>query len=413
MSHRSRVVSFSAFPLIPVLAVCALTARGANAQSTSEAPQESVRPGWTFVPSMTFATAYDDNVLLVGVAPGTPFAEEKPSDVVTSLLPGGALDYFGPRLQFSSGYQGAFSMYRDLGELDSVDQHARARLQYRATRRLTIFAGQSFSTARTTDTVELVGIPFRRIGNWTTLTQGALEYRLTARTTTKGGYDLRVVNFDDNADQFLSFPGGHEHHFTGTIDHRFTQRFTFGGAYDLRRVVVVGDEAIVLVHHSAATAEFRPNEPLTIFGSIGFTHLGGDVPTLDKNGTAYSVGLRGRFEHFDLTSAYHRSVLPSFGFGGTFQNEEFGATIRAPFAKRRGYVQGSFAWRMNDPLIPGPPGTESTWYTSLLGYAVRPWIRLEGYYSRAHQNTQRAGGIVDRNRVGFQIVTSKRMALPR
>lgn len=392
---------------------CALTAQSADAQSTTEQPQETVRPGWTFMPSMTFSSGYDDNVLLVGIAPGTAFEEEKPSDFVTALVPGGSLDYFGPRLQLSSGYQGAFAMYRDFGELNSVDQHARARVQYRATRRLTIFLGQTFSTARTTDTVELVGVPFRRIGNWTTVTQAALEHRLTALTTARGGYNLRVVNFDDNADEFLSFPGGHEHHFAGSLDHRFTSRLTLGGAYNLRRSVVTGDTATVFVHHSAATAEFRINEPLTLSGNFGIDHLSGDVPTRNRNGTAYGVALRGHFPRIDLTSTYQRSVLPSFGFGGTFQNEEFLTTARAPFARNRGYVQGSFAWRVNDPLVPGPPGLESTWYSSLVGYAVRPWIRLEGYYSYSHQNTQRAGGIVDRNRVGFQIATSKRMALPR
>ncbi len=376
-------------------------------------PKETPRPGWTFIPTMTFSGGYDDNVLLVGVAPGTPFVETKPADYVTGLLPGGALDYLGPRLQFSTGYLGSFVLYRDLGELNSVDQSARARVQYRATRRTTLFAGQSYSTSRTTDTLELVGIPFRRIGNWTSVTQGSIEQKLTRRTTAKAGYDLRVVNFDNSFDQFLTFPGGHEHHMSGSIDHLLTQRLTLGGQYELRRVVITNNPDIVLVHHTAATAEYRINEPLTLSGSIGFSHLGGQVPTTDKTGAAYRVALNGRFEHLEVIGAYARSVLPSFGFGGTFQNEEFSSTVRAPFARRRGYVQGGFAWRNNNPLLVGPPPTESTWYSSLLGYAVRPWIRLEGYYTHARQNTQRAGGIVDRNRVGFQIVTSKRMALPR
>jgi hypothetical protein len=45
-------------------------------------------------------------------------------------------------------------------------------------------------------------------------------------------------------------------------------------------------------------------------------------------------------------------------------------------------------------------------YTSF-GFAPQPWVRLEGFYVRVQQTSTRVGGQIYRNRIGFQIVTSK------
>ena len=41
-----------------------------------------------------------------------------------------------------------------------------------------------------------------------------------------------------------------------------------------------------------------------------------------------------------------------------------------------------------------------------LGYALTQWLRLEGFYAGSHQTIDRPGGLVDRNRIGFQLITS-------
>ena len=48
---------------------------------------------------------------------------------------------------------------------------------------------------------------------------------------------------------------------------------------------------------------------------------------------------------------------------------------------------------------------------STLGWEPQPWVRLEAFYSLVQQSSLRAGGQLDRNRVGFQIVTSKPMRI--
>jgi hypothetical protein len=390
-------------------------------ESAAAQLREPLRAGWTFTPSITFSGAWDDNVVLVSTEEG------RPSDYVTAVIPGGAIDFLSPRLHVSGGYHGSFVFYRELTELNSVDQFARANLQYRANSRTTLSASQTVSSAQTTDGIELVGVPFRRIGNITSVTRGGIDLRVTPRTTVKGGYAFRVVDFDDDAGQFLTFPGGHEHHLSSAVAHQVTTRLSIGGAYDLRRVVVadspltgvdgpspaVEPQEVVLVHQSAATTEYRVAERVTLNGSFGLSHLGEGLTHAARTGLAWRAGISSRHEYFQLAGHYARSVVPSFGFGGTFQNEELVGNIRAPFAGNRGYWQTGLAWRDNDPLIPGPPSTRTIWFSSTAGYVVVPWLRLEGYYSRAHQDTQLAGGQVSRNRVGFQVVTLRPVRVAR
>ena len=105
-----------------------------------------------------------------------------------------------------------------------------------------------------------------------------------------------------------------------------------------------------------------------------------------------------------------RSFIPSFGFGGTIQNQEAGVGYRtALFGSRRWYTDHSAVFRDDSPLtamVEQLP-LRSLRTNSVLGFAPQPWVRLEAFYSRVQQSSLRAGGLVYRNRVGFQIVTSK------
>jgi hypothetical protein len=353
---------------------------------------------------MAFGGTWDDNVLLAG----TDTAEVLPNDYVTGMTPAGALDYLGPRLVFTSAYQGSFAFYRELSDLNSRDQAARAHMSYRATPYVTVRAGQTFATARETDLVEFVGLPFRRLGSRNALTTGGVEVRLSPRTTMTGGYDFRIVDFDEDTDPGVPFPGGHEHHMSGAVTQRLSERATVGGTYALRRVIVTDDPEAVVIHHAAGTADYQLTEHIGISGSLGLSRLGAVGLLPARTGLAWRGMITARREYFTVNGYYQRTMVPSFGFGGTFENEELVGSISGEFARRRAFWQAGAAWRDNDPLSEDSgPSRRSTWLNSRLGYRFTPWLSLEGYYSLARQNTQREGGIVNRNRVGFQIVTSK------
>jgi hypothetical protein len=385
-------------------------ANAAAQQSTIAPPAEAQTQaaGWVFRPSIGAGGAWDDNVLLLG--PGAA----PPSDYLTSVTPAGLLDYRGRRLSFNSGYYGSFVFYRDLSELNFVDQNGTATLKYRVTPFVTVFGGQSYASSPATDGLEFAGIPFRRIGNRRSATQGGIEIRFSPRTTFNAGYDLRFVDFDD--DVVLTFPGGHEHAASGTLRYQLSPRVTIGGTGGMRRALVVDDPAPIMIYNGAGITEYRITENIQIGGNLGVSHVGtvGEQPA--QTGLAFRGEISASRQLFTATAYYERSMIPTFGFGGTLQNEEFAGVVQGAFSRNRAFWQGTAAWRENDPLVivADPilePSRRQLWLQGKLGYRLSDWLSVEGYYIQAREDAQRPGGKVTRSRVGFQVVTTKALRL--
>ena len=74
---------------------------------------------------------------------------------------------------------------------------------------------------------------------------------------------------------------------------------------------------------------------------------------------------------------------------------------------RRWSSNASLAWRSNDSLTLGDPSLRSWWSEESIGYDVQPWVRIEGFYAWMEQTIDRPGGLMHRNRFGFQIITVK------
>ena len=53
------------------------------------------------------------------------------------------------------------------------------------------------------------------------------------------------------------------------------------------------------------------------------------------------------------------------------------------------------------------PHLRSVWLEGTIGYAATPWVHLEVFYSGTQQTIDRPGGQIDRNRIGFQVITAK------
>jgi hypothetical protein len=51
------------------------------------------------------------------------------------------------------------------------------------------------------------------------------------------------------------------------------------------------------------------------------------------------------------------------------------------------------------------------WIEASVGYAATPWVRFEGFYGGSHQTIDRPGGVLDRNRIGFQVITARPMRI--
>jgi hypothetical protein len=104
--------------------------------------------------------------------------------------------------------------------------------------------------------------------------------------------------------------------------------------------------------------------------------------------------------------------MPSFGGGGAVQMQEIAASYYTPLLRsRRLYTTHSFSLRDNDPLLEAVPGQQlrlrTMRFNSRIGWAPQPWVRVEGFYSRAQQRTFLVGGDIGRNRLGVAIITSR------
>lgn len=397
------VATFVLVALVPGL-------RLVHAQSPARLEPE--RPaGWVFTPSLGFGGAWDDNVLLAN--PG----DNPPGDYGTPINPSASLDYTGRRTRFSGGYNGSLVIYRTLHELNSVEQVVRALVEHRATRHVTIFAQENLTLAPTTDALVLSGVPFYRIGSRTNAAGGGLEAALTKYTSVRAAYTLRSVDFEVDEISASQLRGGHEHDAGVSLVRAFTSRFRLGAEYSFRRAIVFGREAAggledrFNIQTGGMIMDYRPSPTVSLFGGLGVARLGAGLTHEERIAPDWHVGIAQRGRGSVVSASYRRSFIPSFGFGGTFQNEEWLGNVHVPFARNRAYVDGSVSWFDNEPLEAGQSNLRSVWMSGRMGYRATRWLRIEGFYNRAQQNAQRAGARLGRNQIGFQIVTSKPLPL--
>jgi len=130
------------------------------------------------------------------------------------------------------------------------------------------------------------------------------------------------------------------------------------------------------------------------------------------NGPAIDLGLGWTGHHNAATIHYGRSFLPSFGFGGTFQNEELRADLRTSLSR---YVRwsGSLAYSNNEPLEPGDPTLRSISARTAIGWVVKRRLRFDAYAVHISQDSGLAGGHVLRTRAGVQATVSQTVRATR
>ncbi|HEU4937079.1 MAG TPA: hypothetical protein VFT39_11530 [Vicinamibacterales bacterium] len=382
-----------------------------RAQSPAMPAQQPV-PGWIFTPSISFGGTWDDNVLLVN--PGT----NPPSDYGSPITPAGGLTYTGKFTRFSTGYSGSFVRYMTLTELNGLHQTLHATLDRRVNERVTFFGQESFTAAQTTDVLQLAGVPFYRVGSRSNAATGGIQAALTKRTTLRSSYTLRTVDFDKNLFSSTSLQGGHAHDITTTVDYALSRRLAIGGEYEFSRAIVNGEtfagvpgpEDRFNMQTATATAQYQLAAGTSITGGFGVAMLGAGLHHDARTGPEWRAGFSQKTGRGVVAASYMRSYIPSFGFGGTFQNQQWTANIRMPVA-RRAYVDGGFSWLQNDPLDTSQPSLQTKWLSATAGYYLTRWLSAEGFFGRTQQDSQRVGGQLERNQAGFRVVAIKPVKL--
>jgi hypothetical protein len=406
------------------LAACAVAAAmvlqqtlwlGAQAQAPTPS-QGTPPPGWVFTPAIAVAESWDNNVLLATEG------SESAGDFATAVSPRGVLGYRGRYTDFNLDYRGSYQFYQELTELNAYDQRANASFTRRLSPALNVFARNSLTKSPTTDDVDVPGVRFRRQGVLLEDFRAGLEARLDQRTAITGAYNFQYVDFDDD-EALVTVDGlrrgGHAHGGSAQLDHRLSPRLSVGAEYDMRHGTV--DEIQTFdVMNALGTVDWQFSRRMAVSAGAGYAWLSTSQTGEGSSAPAFRVSLSRSGEQLAWIVGYRRSFLPSFGFGGTFQNQEFNAGVLALITRRLD-VSGSFSVRNNDPLnsvdgAAGDPtlldsGLRSIWARSSVSYLATRWLRVEGYYTATFQDSQRPGGEVTRARAGIQVVTSTRMRI--
>jgi hypothetical protein len=393
-----------------VLAVVMSVGLSAQEKLGSGAPAADHRAGWTFTPTLGFAEAYDDNVSLFG----RNTAEGQRNDYISTIFPAADLHYGGKHTMFDVGYTGSFLDYRTLSILNRWDQRARFELRRQETARLKWSGRAAAAMIPTTDLVELGGIPFRHMGARTADGRAGVEYTLSATDSILHTLSYQLVDFDRSADVRANLRGGRVFESSDAWRHKFNGRLAVGMDYSFRRASVIGDLEPFYLHTTEAAVDYELSPLWGFSGGAGVVYLQDTALTAARTGPAWRASLERHAGGRSFHVGYIRSYIPSFGFGGTIQNQEVGVGFRTPiFGSRRFYTDNSAVFRDNQPLTATgeqlPLRSLRTY--SIIGWEPQPWVRFEAFYARVQQSSLRAGGRLDRNRVGFQIVTSKPMRM--
>jgi hypothetical protein len=377
------------------------------AAQTQSGPSQSPPAGWVFTPGISVGETWDNNVLLATQG------SESVTDFLTAISPRAALGFRGRRDTFSLDYRGSFQLYQELSELNAFDQRANVSLVHRFTPAMNFFLRNSISRSPTTDDIDVPGVQFRRQGVLLNDFRSGVDARFSRRSSMTAAYTFQYINFE-NEDLLVDAlrRGGHGHGGSVQYGYRLQPRLSVGAEYDMRRGTV--DEVQQFdVMNTLGTVDWRLTERLDLSGGFGLSWLKTGIDAQWRTAPAFRVSLSGSGQRLGWNVGYRRSFLPSFGFGGTFQNQEFQANAFAPLTRRLD-VSGSFAIRENDPLNSDPlvtanVGLRSVWARSSISYLATRWMRIEGFYIAAFQDSQRPGGEVNRSRIGVQVSTSTRM----
>jgi hypothetical protein len=402
-----------AAPLVALLA--APMGSSVSAQSSREPAAAPSPAGWTVTPSLGVGYLWDDNPTLAEAD------ELKNGDFVTAVRPTLGLGYRGPRTTVNGGYGGSFEFYRDFAELNTNDHRASIELKQRINRRLTFFARDQAALSPTTaDVADVSATVLRRQTTRMNTFRGGVEATLARHTTLTAAYAGQWVAFErediDPVPTPIVLPprpmpatapndallqGGHSHGMDASLRQRISARVTLGGDYDFERAIVADGGDRFDVQSALFATEFALSQSLSFAAAAGWAWLTPGQEDPSRDGPAFQTGLawRGRRATADLS--YRRTFVPSFGFGGTFQNQELRAGLRLPLSKWVDWGGGAAASN-SEPLLPGDPSLKTVSVQSSLGWTVKRHLRFEGFGGYVFQDSGLAGGRVGRTRAGVQ-----------
>ena len=392
-----------------VIACAALATAGTAAAQDSNfvplaGPDGQAATGWIFTPAVSVGSGWDDNILVRGQG------DVAPADVMSLVSPRGTVTYNSGRGQMAASYDGNFALYREFDNLDSFDQRASFFGRRLIKKHVALFVRNSAASVPTTEIGQLVGVPFIRTGSRLENLSTGVEAAFTKYTSAVISYDFEWVDFSHEVPGSEQLQGGHSHGFVADLKHLLNARLALTARYDLQLATLRNAEDFT-ISNGGVGVEYRLYENTRVYASGGLARLyvSGQSGT-DRTGPAVRMGLTHTLHSASVDVYYSRSYVPSYGFGGTMQNRETTGRLTLP-AGRRVTTSAIVSWRQDDPLDLVQPSLRSVWVEGTVGYAATRWVRIEGFFAGTHQNVDRPGGVLNRNRLGVQVVTAKPMRI--
>ena len=399
---------------VRLAALLTLTVAVPAAAQLTEAGTPVRPPGWSVTPAIGVSESWDDNPTLAAEG------DFRPADYVTSVQPSMSLDYRGKRTTVRTDYGGTYDFYRSLSGLNTLDHRGGIDFTHQATKRFQILAhDQAILSPTTADALDVSATVLRRQETRMNSFRGGFEALLGPHTTLNATYASEWIDFarddagvDPLPPEASLLEGGHSHGGIGELRHRLNQRVSIGADYDIRRAIVAGGTETFDVQSALAVSEFALGPRFS--ASLGYGHawLTAGRNGFTDDGPAFDLALAWNGRHSGASVSYGRTFLPSFGFGGTFQNEELRADIRTSLTR---YLQwsGSVAASNNEPLEPGDPSLRSISARTALGWVIKRRLRLDGYLVHVSQDSHLPGGHVLRTRAGVQATVSQTIRATR
>ena len=399
------------FGVVIAVVLCAPTVglKGQQPQPSQQEVTVAPGPGWTFTPGVIAGGTYDSNVL------GTTSVTETghpASDTYLTIDPTGSLRYGGKYTSFNANYRGTLRRYTTLDGLDAYDQYGAVSFDRRASKRLTFFGRNYYSTAQTTDELNLAGVPFRRAGSQLDTLAAGLAYRLSEYTDWNVRYDFTWAHFDREAPDLTS---GLINAIQTGIAHRLTTRLRVGvdGAYRFANMDVTGNQTIQFVD-GGGTISYNLGQFTTISASGGITYVDDQLHHVTRTGPYVRASISHTAAQAVFGTSYDQSFVPSFGFGGSTRSQQASGWIHLPPIGHRLYLQGSGSWGRTIPLDNRPFQRHDTiTLHSTVGYALSRQTHLQGVYIFTRQSSfVTADKEINRNRIGVEFVLFNPMRIP-
>jgi hypothetical protein len=392
-----RALLLTAFTAVTI----ALGATAVSAQTPPGAPIDpAVANGWIFTPAFGYSSVYDDNPLVAGQE------ADQQQDMTLVFSPSGSLAYNGRRGFVSASYAGGLLHYRQFSGLDSYEENAYASARRLITHHTTLTSNFSFSQVPTTEAQMLVGVPFVRVGARLAQFGGGVDHMLAKHTTLSGSYMFQIVDFDQDPITGQVLFGGHGQTASTRLEHALSERLSIDASYDIQQAMVVASSPFH-TQNLLGGVTWDLSEATTVFGAFGLaSHNAADDPAVDRRTPTWRMGASRHFDSSVAQVTYSRSFMPSFGIDAPIRADDVSTSLQVPLGQRL-MATGSWVWHTDQSVLDTSQTLTSHWLTATLGYAIQRWIRVEGFYAGTHQTLDRPGGTVNRNRLGFQISTSK------